>query len=390
MSARDQRWTSGALVVTFVLAVSSACARDVPPATPVPAAAAAATTAPAAPTLPPRAPTAATAPTLAASAANPYLVKPGEAQTPVKAAWCAISAGFVQMYVARDYNLFAKYGLDVETSQFTDSSAALAALQSGEIDFLFCAAAATIPGIASGVDATIIAAPLVGLPYVMVARPEIHSVQEIKGHKIGINRQGDLDDRLSHAVLQQEEIPADSVQFIPAGGQTERYKALLSGVIDAVNVTPPLEVQARIDGLNVIYSLKTLPMPFIYSAIHTNSKTIRDRPQIAQKFVAAMAESVYYIDQHKEDAEQSIAKQLNITEPAALDSAYQAYAHDYVNQSVDIPTAAVQDSIEYTRSQGTTIARGQAEQIIDQRFAADLQTSGFLERMWGRPIAGKR
>jgi len=219
-----------------------------------------------------------------------------------------------------------------------------------------------------------------------VARPDVHSVQELKGRKVGINRQGDLDDRLSHAVLQQENIPTDSVQFVPAGGQTDRYKAVQGGIIDAVNVTPPLEVQAIVDGLNVIYSLKSLPIPFIYSAIHTNSKMLREHPDIVQKFVAGMAESVYFIDQHKQETEQSIAKQLNITDPAALDSAYQAYANDYVNRSVDIPVAAVQDSIDFARTQGTTIARAKAEDIIDTRFAADLQSSGFLERLWGRAI----
>jgi NitT/TauT family transport system substrate-binding protein len=343
-----------------------------------------------APPAPPPAPPTVVSPPTTTAAGDPYLAKPGEATTPVKAAWCAISAGFVQMFVARDYDIFSKYGLSLQTSQFTDSQAALAALQSGEIEFLFCAAAATIPGLASGVDGTIVAAPLVGLPYVMVARPEIHSVQDLKGRKIGINRQGDLDDRLSHAVLQQENIPAEAVQFVPAGGQTDRYKAVLSGLIDAVNVTPPLEVQARVDGLNVIYTLRQLPIPFIYSAIHTNSRMLRDHPDVVQKFVAGMAESVYYIDQHKSETEQSISRQLNITDQAALDSAYQAYAHDYVNRSVDIPVSAVQDSIEYARSQGTTIAHPKAEEIVEIRFAANLQSSGFLERLWGRAIPPSR
>jgi NitT/TauT family transport system substrate-binding protein len=361
--------TWGLAVVWLILAtVCAGCAGPAPSAPQVPA----------------------TADGTTAVAANPYAPKPGEATIPIKAAWCAISAGFVQMYVARDYNLFGHYGLDVQTTQFTDSQGALVALQTGEIDFLFCAAAATIPGLATGIDATIVAAPLVGLPYVMVARSGINSAQDLRGRKVGINRQGDLDDRLTHAVIAQENIPSDQVQFIPAGGQTERYRAVLTGIVDAVNVTPPLEVQAKVDGLNVIYSLKDLPMPFIYSAVHTNSKMLRERPQVVQKFVAAMAESVYYIDQHKADTEQSISKQLNINDQAALESAYQAYAVEYVNRSVDIPMAAVQDSIEFAREQGTMIARPKAEQIVDSRFAADLQSSGFLERLWGRPIPASR
>ena len=67
---------------------------------------------------------------------------------------------------------------------------------------------------ATGVDAAIIAAPLVGLPYVMVARQDIHSVQDLKGRKIGINRQGDLDDRLSHAVLLFNDGFANSVLVV--------------------------------------------------------------------------------------------------------------------------------------------------------------------------------
>lgn len=343
--------------------------------------------APAAPaTQPPTAP----APTSRSAAENPYLAKPGEAPVPVKAAWCAVSAGFVQLFVARDFDIFSKYGLAVQTTGFNDSQTALAALQSGEIDFLFCAAAATIPGLSSGIDGTLVAAPLVGLPYVMVARPEVHSVQDLKGRKIGINRQGDLDDRLSHTVLQQENIPVDAVQFVPAGGQTDRYKAVLGGIIDAVNVTPPLEVQARDDGLNVIYSLKTLPIPFIYSAVHTNGKMLRENPEVVQKFVAGMADAVRFIDQHKTETEQSISKQLGITDQAALDSAYQAYAEDYVNRSVDIPAAAVQDSIDYARSQGTNVVREKAADLMDTRFAADLQSSGFVEHLWGRAIPPSR
>ena len=144
----------------------------------------------------------------------------------------------------------------------------------GEIDFLFCAAAATIPGMATGVDATIIAAPLVGLPYVMVARQDIHSVQELKGRKIGINRQGDLDDRLSHAVLEQEHMPADSVQFIPAGGQTDRYKAVLGGLVDAVRA-PRSHVARRKRS-----SISASPLTCI-TRVFSNSKSSRAELAVA-------------------------------------------------------------------------------------------------------------
>jgi NitT/TauT family transport system substrate-binding protein len=320
---------------------------------------------------------------------NPYLAKPGEAPVTVKAGWCAVSAGFLQLYVARDYDLFSKYGIKIQTQGMNaGADAALAANTKGEFDFLYCAAAGTIPGLAAGAPIKLVSAPLVGLPYVMVARKGINSVQDLKGKKIGISRPGDLDDFLSRQVLKANNVDASTVTMQPAGGQTERYQNVLAGVIDAANVTPPLEVQAKDDGLNIIYQLKNLPIPFIYSALHSNENMLNNHPQTVQRFVAAIAESTWWMQSHKPEAEQSITKQLGITDPAALDSAYQAYAVDYANPSTDIPMKAAQDSIDLAKTQGTPVQKNKADQIVDLRFVQDLQTSGFLEKMWGKPIKG--
>jgi hypothetical protein len=48
------------------------------------------------------------------ASANPYLAKPGKAPTPVYAATCATSGGFIHMYTALDQNLFVKYGISVK------------------------------------------------------------------------------------------------------------------------------------------------------------------------------------------------------------------------------------------------------------------------------------
>ena len=48
----------------------------------------------------------------------------------------------------------------------------------------------------------------------------------------------------------------------------------------------------------------------------------------------------------------------------------------------------VQSFAEFTKADGQTpIRKDKAEQIVDQKFAQDLQTSGFLEKMWGKKIA---
>ena len=113
--------------------------------------------------------------------ANPYLAKPGEAPVTARVATCAISGGFTHLYTAMDNGLFDKYGFKVSHSFIAGGSAALAALASDDIQFLYCAADATLPGLATGVDGKLVAAPLIGLPYVLISRKEINRVEDLKG-----------------------------------------------------------------------------------------------------------------------------------------------------------------------------------------------------------------
>src|SRR3954447_25116295 len=73
-------------------------------------------------------------------AANPYLAQPGQPLTTVKVASCAVTGGFIQLYTAMEAKLFEKYGMTVEQSVISGSGPSLAAMSSGDIHFLYCAA----------------------------------------------------------------------------------------------------------------------------------------------------------------------------------------------------------------------------------------------------------
>ncbi len=115
--------------------------------------------------------------------ANPYLAKPGENPVTVRAATCAISGGFIHLYSALDYGLFDRYGIRVEFVSIRGSGVALGALATDEIQLLYCAADATIPGMAAGSDAKLIGAPLAGLPWVMLARKDIKRPEDLRGKR---------------------------------------------------------------------------------------------------------------------------------------------------------------------------------------------------------------
>ena len=318
--------------------------------------------------------------------ANPFLAKPGEATTTVQVATCAVSGGFVHLYTAMDNGLFDKYGIKVEHKFISGSAMNLAALSSDEINFLYCAADGTIPGLASGVDGKLIASPLIGLPYVLLAHKDIKRLEDLKGKSIGVSRAGDLDDRLIKTMLKKYNLSTTDVTIRPMGGsQPERYNAMMAGIIQAAPVTPPLDARGKKDGLNVIYNLKELNLPFIYSSVHSNPKTIKERPQLVQRFVAAMAESVHFAEKNPERAKTSLGKVLKISDMDTLQSAYDTYAIALVNRPMLVPADALAEAVDVARDTGTNVRKKPSE-LYDNSFAEQLTKSGFLKELWGAEL----
>jgi NitT/TauT family transport system substrate-binding protein len=318
--------------------------------------------------------------------ANPYSAKPGEAVTTVQVATCAVSGGFVHLYTAMDNGLFDKYAIKVEHKFISGSAMNLAALSSDEISFLYCAADGTIPGLASGVDGKLIASPLIGLPYVLLANKDIRRIEDLKGKSIGISRAGDLDDRLIKTMLKKFNLSTADVTIRPMGGsQPERYSAMMAGVIQAAPVTPPLDARGKKDGFNIVYNLKELNLPFIYSSVHTNPKTMKERPQLAQRFVAAIAESIHFAEKNPDKAKASLSKILKIPDLDTLQSAYDTYAVSLVNRSMVVPVNALTEAIEAARETGTNVRKKPAD-LFDNSYVDQLSKSGFLKELWGSEL----
>jgi len=319
--------------------------------------------------------------------ANPYLAKPGESPVTARVAACAITGGFIHLYAALDNGLFDKYGVKVEFVSIRGSGIALAALASDEIQFLYCAADATIPGMAAGSDAKFIGAPLVGLPWVMLARKDIKRPEDLRGKSIAVTRPGDLTFRLARALLKKFNLTEDEVKIRPVGGtgQVEPFNAMRAGIAEACLVTPPLDVRGRKDGFNLVYRLNDLGMPAVYSSLHANTKTLKERAGLTQKWVAALAESLHFVEKNPEKAKASVSKALKLNDADALQSAYDAYARLLVNRRLIVPESTVAGVIEVAREQGTNVRRKAAE-LIDNRFAEELDKSGFLREIWGGEV----
>jgi NitT/TauT family transport system substrate-binding protein len=319
--------------------------------------------------------------------ANPYLPKPGEAPITARVGSCAITGGFIHLYSALQNGLFDRYGIKLEHISLRGGVVSLAALSADEIQFVYCSADPMIPRIAAGIEAKLVGSPLVGLPWVLMARQDIKRPADLKGKSIAVSRPGGLTDQLAKAVLKKFNLTTQEVKLLHIGGtgQIEPYNALLQGLVQAVLLTPPLDVRARRDGLHLLYNLNDLDVPSVYSSIFANSKTLKERPLLVQRFVAVIAESIHFVEKNPEKGRAALAKVLNLNDQEVLQSAYEAYAKALVNRRLIVPANAVVEAIELARADGTQI-RKKPQEVFDNSFAEQLDKSGFLKELWGTEL----
>jgi ABC-type nitrate/sulfonate/bicarbonate transport system substrate-binding protein len=179
------------------------------------------------------------------------------------------------------------------------------------------------------------------------------------------------------------------VTLAPVGGTpTERYAALAQDIFQATLIQPPLDARGRRDGFNVIYKLNDLGFPFIYSSLFTNSRSLKERPAVVQKAVAALAESIYFVEKNPQLAMNSVGKTLRIADGDTLRSAYDTYAKDLINRRMLVPSKLVSDTLDLARADGATIRR-RPNEIFDNSFADNLEKSGYLKELWGGTVPGE-
>jgi ABC-type nitrate/sulfonate/bicarbonate transport system substrate-binding protein len=244
--------------------------------------------------------------------ANPYLLKPGEAPVAARVGTCSITGGFIHFYTVLFNGLFDKYGLKIEHVTLRGGVVSLAALSADEIQFIYCSADAMIPRVAAGADAKLIGSAILGLPWVLMGRKDIKRPEDLRGKTIAVARPGGLTDQLAKSVMKKFNLTTQDVKLLHIGGtgQLEPYNAMVQGLTQATLLTPPLDVRARRDGFVLIYKLSDLDVPSIYSSMFTNFKGLKDRPSLVQRFVAAMAEGIYFVEKNPEKGKAALSKIL--------------------------------------------------------------------------------
>jgi NitT/TauT family transport system substrate-binding protein len=155
----------------------------------------------------------------------------------------------------------------------------------------------------------------------LVARPDIKSIAELRGKRIGSQRIGGSDQLAAEAILQAKGIDVKDVQFITLGGdEPVRVEMLRKNLVDAICTVPPGPVRLAREGYNVLGGPKDLKIGSPISAVAATDTRLKTHREETKKVLRAVLRGLRAMHERRDDTIAIMSKWLSQSADVARDS----------------------------------------------------------------------
>jgi NitT/TauT family transport system substrate-binding protein len=208
-------------------------------------------------------------------------------------------AGILFMASKRDYA--GKLGLKLDFVQLKNDAIALKALLAGELDSYEGGAGGAMVAAARGADVRIVGCNWLAAPHGVYVRPNVATMADLKGKSVAVSTPGTFPEIFAKAAFEKAGIPISQVRLAAMGSDTDRYKALVAGVVDGAIITNEfVPISANIGIRDLMPAIEVMP-DFTRICVEMTGKTLADRRSDAVRFIAAEIEGLRYAMSHRDD-----------------------------------------------------------------------------------------
>jgi NitT/TauT family transport system substrate-binding protein len=210
--------------------------------------------------------------------------------------------------IAKEKGIFRAEGLDVELVQMA-TSLTVTALATKDVDYSNTSASAVraaLRGLPIRVVLFIIRRPL----HVLVVRPEIMRIEDLKGKTIAIQQHGDATATILQAIVEHGKLDMRTdVTAFPISRSGDRLLALTSGKVDGAIIAPPFNVQAEAHGFRRLIAGADIIESGI-TGLNTHIENIQKNPAQVKRMIRALLKAQSFIAANKEETIKTTAEWL--------------------------------------------------------------------------------
>jgi NitT/TauT family transport system substrate-binding protein len=298
----------------------------------------------------------------------------------LRAVYNALSGVMAPIWVAQEGGLFTKQGVNVDLKYLAATTAVQGMVGGGEEVGLV--GNQGIDAKLEGADLVYIASSLPVFVFQLYARPEIKSIADLKGKVVAVTQPAASTDYAMRIVLKRNGLEPDKdVKIMYAQDITNVLNSVSVGNAAAGIMSAPTSLKAAAAGIKPILNITDLKIPFLFTAVLSSSKVIREKNEALTRFLRGYIEALALIRRDKETTMKSMGKYLKTTDRDVLESVYEDYKD--VFPQVPLMTAAeVKAVLDVAKS--PKARQMKPEEFYDNGLVQKIQASGFIDVVNGK------
>jgi NitT/TauT family transport system substrate-binding protein len=243
--------------------------------------------------------------------------------TKIRLAVPSPSLSYLPIYVALQKGFFARRGFDMEVIQMAAGLTAPALLNRA-IDYTTVPSGVATAG-ARGAPLKVICFASVKLQHLLISRPEIMTVTDLAGKRIGAGGFGTLPAYEVRVLIDRYRLGPSTI-IVPLNSSADRMIGTQKGTIDAGIVPAPLDLRAEELGLKRLLHMGTI-LPIPQAGLATTDEKLKTGRGEVIEVLKATIEGLDYTWTQREGTVDIIAKWMN------LNAAQAAKAYDSVKET---------------------------------------------------------
>src|SRR5262245_17501997 len=220
---------------------------------------------------------------------NAFSAEGSDNLTRVRMGLAARSTTSMPFFVAKERGFFREEGLDVELIVIQAIQATM-----GNSTQFASATGSAISAAVSGADIRVILAVTDQPSFDLIVQPNITSVQQLRGKKIGTGGVGSLAEILARRILIAHNVRPEDVTILATGPSHMTYLSLKAKVIDAAPLQMPLTFTAQDEGFRKLVSAADVYRA-VQGGLATTKAMLTEQPELVTKVVRAMLKAIRLI-----------------------------------------------------------------------------------------------
>jgi NitT/TauT family transport system substrate-binding protein len=301
----------------------------------------------------------------------------------IRIGYSGLSPATGMLWITQEAKLFEKNGLAPEVL-FLRNNLGQAALIAGEIEMCGYSASLLAPARVQGADPLMIVSFQRKLNYRLVVRPEIRTLEDLKGKVLGVTRYGTVNDWTMRLLLNKLGVnPERDVRLIQVGDSAPAVAtSLIAGkTLDGALLQPPFYNKAVESGMRVFANMEEMDIPFQQTGLNTTQSYIAKNPDIVRRVVKSVVEGVHLIHTNPPLAKRAISRYMQIKDEKVLEESYQqlkATAEVKPYPSTEGFKTILDDLAKKLPAARTANPRD----FMDARFIQELDKSGYIDGLY--------